>query len=105
MSRLDGRPAQVICDAAGQPRAFTLPGEKRPVPIFAVLDHWREWIGALQGEPPRDVWQVETPRGLCELHHLSHPTEDEDVAEDEDEPAGDADGSSHGDWLLFRWED
>jgi hypothetical protein len=95
VSRLDGRPAAVTCDAGGQPQAFTLPGENRPVPVVTVLDHFREWIGALEGEPQRDVWQVETARGgVCELHYLSHPTEDGD------EPAGDAGG-----WLLYRWED
>ncbi len=92
MSRLDGRPAHVACDAAGRPAAFTLADETRPVPVAAVLDHFREWIGALDGEPERDVWQVETARGVCELHHLRHPTEDVN------DPVG-------GDWLLFRWED
>lgn len=80
------------CDAAGRPATFILADEKRPVPVAAVLDHFREWIGVLGGEPERDVWQVEIMRGVCELHHLRHPTEDVN------DPAG-------GDWLLFRWED
>ena len=96
MSRLDGRPAQVACDAAGRPVAFILAGEKRPVTVAAVLDHFREWIGALEGEPQRDVWQVETAHcGVCELHHLRHPSHDSD------EDNGDKAGA----WLLYRWED
>ena len=99
MSRLDGRPAQVACDAAGRPAAFTLAGEKRPVMVAMVLDHFREWIGVLDGEPERDVWQVETAHcGVCELHHLRPPTED--ATEDAEESDANA-----GDWLLFRWED
>jgi hypothetical protein len=26
--------------------------------------------GALEGEPERDVWKVETARGILELHHV-----------------------------------
>jgi len=96
VSRLDGRAAEVACNVTGQPQAFTLAGEKRPVPVAAVLEHWREWIGALNGEPQRDVWQVETAHcGVCELHHLRHPSHHSD------EDNGDQTGA----WLLYRWED
>ncbi len=90
MSRLDGRWAQVECDERGQPLGITLAGTTAPLPVLGIRRHWREWLGALDGEPERDIWQVETPPGVCELHCLREPNEDED---------------SRGQWLLFRWED
>jgi hypothetical protein len=38
--------------------------------VLHVHSHHREWIGALEGEPERDVWKVETARGILELHHI-----------------------------------
>ena len=61
------------------------------VPVTNVAARHREWIGVLDGEPERDIWHVDTPRGPCELHHLRHPSAEED------EPDGY--------WILFRWED
>ena len=89
MSRLDGRWARVECDGRGQPARFVLAGTKEVLPILGVRRHWREWLGALDGEPERDIWQVETPPGVCELHCLRAPGEEE----------------SDGQWLVFRWED
>lgn len=97
MSRLDGRPVEVTCDTAGRPEVFTITGESCSLTVRAVFDHWREWIGALDGEPERDVWQVETVRGVCELHHLRHPTEGAD------EPAAVRDPEHNGG--RVRWED
>ena len=91
MSRLDGRWAHVECDGQGHPARFMLAGTKAAVSILGIRGHWREWLGALDGEPERDIWQVETPPGVCELHCLREPGEEE-------EGAG-------GQWLLFRWED
>lgn len=79
MSRIANRPVSVEIDpATGEP--LRVDG----IVVRRVLDHWREWIGILQGEPERDLWrlELETPRGICEVHFL--------------EP-------NH--WLLARWED
>lgn len=61
------------------------------VHVRRVLDHFREWIGILQGEPERDIWRVETAHGICEVHLIQsgHP--------------GQPDHPGH--WLLARWED
>ena len=91
MSRLDGRYADVKQDGAGGLTGFVIRGERDVVAVTGVAEHHREWIGVLEGEPERDVWRVDTPRGSCELHHLRQPT-----AEDE-EPDGY--------WLIFRWDD
>jgi len=91
MSRLDGRYADVRRDNADGLSDFTPRGEKNSIPITGKIEHFREWIGVLDGEPERDIWRVETPRGTCELHHLRPPS-----AED-NEP--------HGYWLIFRWDD
>ena len=93
MSRLDGRWANVDCDGRGQPARFVLAGTKATVPVLGVRRHWREWLGALDGEPERDIWQVETPPGVCELHCLREPSEDEE------------ENACNGRWLVFRWED
>ena len=77
MSRIVSRPVSVETDpATGEP--LRVDG----VAVRRVLDHWREWIGILQGEPERDLWRLETPHGICEVHCVA---------------------PSH--WLLARWED
>ena len=76
--------------ADGAPAAFLVPGTRDVVEISGVVDHWREWIGALDGEPERDVWRVETARGTCELHGLAVPKGDEEPERS---------------WILFRWDD
>ena len=91
MSRRVELAVTVTCDNRGVPVSLTFPGNWNAVPIFQPFDHWREWFGIIDGEPERDVWQVETPQGICELHCLRTPQLD-------DEP-----GFSH--WLLYRWED
>ena len=90
MSRRVQCPVQVACDPGSRPLCLTLSGAS--VPVLGVVSHWREWFGVGEGEPERDVWRVETPRGVCELHCLRHPTEAEP------EPAS-------GSWLLWAWED
>ena len=90
MSRMDRRLIEVAVDASGAPLGFRIAEE--PMEVFGILCHWREWVGILDGEPERDVWRVDTTRGVCELHHLRYPT-DESLEPDE------------GDWLLWRWED
>lgn len=79
MSRLDGRMAAVTLEQ-GQPAAVAV-ANGRSRPVLSVVSHWREWLGALAGEPERDVWQVETSRGTLELH------------------------CQDGDWQVFRWDD
>jgi hypothetical protein len=53
-------------------------------------------VGALAGEPERDVWVVETELGICELHRLraGAPAEEESPADRGDD-----------EWVLARWED
>ena len=92
MSRRDGRPICVTCDGVGEPAAVLFPGALRPLPVLAHLRHWREWIGSLEGESERDVWIVETARGICELHCLRGSPSEEEPAEG-------------GDWILAAWED
>jgi hypothetical protein len=91
MSRLDGRYLTVETDPRGRPTQFTPHGD-RAVPVTGWSKHWREWIGVLDGQPERAIWQVVTEQGACELHHLRQPTDEDE------EPAG-------GEWVLFRWED
>ena len=83
----------MACDTQGQPVRFTLAGTKVALPVLGIRRHWREWLGALDGEPERDIWQVETPDGVCEMHCLRTPTEGAEEAEN---------GAQ---WVLFRWED
>ena len=91
MSRLDGRYADVEMDGMGGMMGFSIRGERDLVPVLSVAETFREWLGVLNGEPERDIWRVDTARGSCELHHLRHPT-----AEDDD---------PQGYWVLFRWDD
>lgn len=104
MSRLDGRAIRVVSTGPdGAPAAFLLPDSRaaalrqvaQVAQVAHVLDHWCEWVGALQGEPERSIWRVELEGGaICELHHRRCPT-----ADDPDP------GPESGDWLLYRWED
>lgn len=77
---------RVALDSEGAPRRVE--GEL----VLHVAGWYREWIGALEGEPERDVWRVETGSGLMELHHLHEPAESLIPADP-------------GVWLLARWED
>ena len=70
----DGTPAAIF-QADGEKVSLHPPTLSRgfrptshPQPILSILAHHREWIGVLDGEPERDVWLVETPDGICELH-------------------------------------
>jgi len=96
IARRDGRTLTAVTqDADGRPVAFALPAgpATQTLHVLQVLDHWREWIGILDGEPERDIWRVETDTGgICELHHLRPPTTAE-----ADPPTAT--------WLLHGWED
>ena len=92
MSRRVRLPVRVACNGLGEPVALLSERFRGRLPVLARLRRWREWIGALDGEPERDVWQVETPQGICELHCVRFP-------------AGDAPDAGEGEWLLVRWED
>ena len=77
MSRLVEMPVAVVTNPEQEPCVVN--GSQ----IVQVLSHHREWIGVLEGEPERDVWKVETIRGVLELHYLR----------------------DSGQWLHARWED
>jgi hypothetical protein len=94
VSRLLDRPVSVACRADGSPAAFVWEGSR--LVVRDIANHFREWVGALEGAPERDIWRVETAWGICELHHL-HPPADEDKEETGEATAGA--------WILHRWED
>lgn len=75
MSRVVGQPIAVVTNPQGAP--CWVSGWE----VLHVHSYHREWIGALEGEPERDVWKVETARGILELHYLRDT------------------------WLLAKWED
>jgi hypothetical protein len=85
VSRRDGRPVAVVVDPAGRPLCVS------GSPVHTICGFWREWIGALEGEPERDIWRVVTDRGIVELHRLHAPV--------------DTEASTGGHWLLATWED
>lgn len=90
MSRLDGRRIAVETDTDGNPIAFVIADQQEPQPVLHTLAYWREWIGILDGEPERDIWRVETPRGICEIHNLRYPRSKNEWSKT---------------WLLHAWED
>ena len=90
LSRRLSRPVDVQCDGGGVP--LSIRAGRVPLPVLAVVDDWREWFGVLAGEPERDVWLVDTPKGVYELHCVRS------LAADGLEP-----GRGH--WLLERAED
>lgn len=90
MSRRLSRPVDVQCDSAGTP--VSIIADRSPLPVCTIIDDWREWFGAVFGEPERDVWVVETPAGVYELHCVRYPSSD-------------ASEQALGQWLLERAED
>ncbi len=89
MSRRLSRPVDVQCDWGGVPILIRV--GPAPLPVCAVLDDWREWFGVLFGEPERDVWIVDTPKGVYELHCVRYQPEN---------------GSEpQGQWIIERAED
>lgn len=90
MSRRISRFVDVQCSAKGVP-LFIHTG-RASLPIREVVDDWREWFGAIFGEPERDVWIVDTPKGIYELHHVGYsPDKDAEKAQ--------------GEWIMERVED
>ena len=75
MSRLVGKPIAVVTGPDSAP--CWVNGWE----VLHVHSFHREWIGALEGEPERDVWRIETAQGVLELHLV------------------------HGTWALAKWED
>lgn len=94
MSRLDGRAIRVAVDADGIPVRLGLPG-RRVLTVVAVREHWREWFGALDHEPERDVWQLETDGGHVEIHGVRDPFT----------AAVNPIAGTEIEWILHRWED
>jgi len=95
MSRCLGRPVKVQCDGRGVP-AFILTG-RASLPICGIIDGWREWFGAIFGEPERDVWIVDTPKGVYELHCIRFP--------EKDAPGDSQTEQEQGHWVMERAED
>ncbi|MDX1931201.1 MAG: hypothetical protein SFU56_01210 [Capsulimonadales bacterium] len=90
MSRRVCEPVTVDCFPNGEPYRVRFAGAGAYCTVLAIREHWREWLGALDGEPERDIWQVELPQGVCELHCLRDPLAPPPIPEY---------------WLLDRWED
>lgn len=91
---LVGRPVSVTMDTQGIPLLM------EDMPILDISDHYREWVGILEGLPQVDIWRVRTAQGIGELHFVCHPV------------ASPPDKENHllvtqpvGHWLLVRWED
>ena len=95
MSRSLNRSIEVECDEIGVP-AFILAG-RASLPVRSIIDGWREWFGAIFGEPERDVWIVETGRGVYELHCVRFPT-DADLGKAQI-------GQAQEQWIIERVED
>ena len=95
MSRCLSRSVDVRCNAKGVP--VSILAGRAYLPVCEVVDEWREWFGSVFGEPERDVWIVDTPKGIYELHHVGFPVNAElENAELEQE-------QSH--WVMERVED
>ncbi len=94
MSRIVNTPLAVVCDVDDKPVSFRW--RRDSIAVLTVCHHWREWVGALDGEAERDIWRVDTAQGIAELHHLHAAS----LAEGEE-----ADNSPPGQWILYRWED
>ncbi len=95
MTRLVHQPVTVETDSeTGAPACVD------GVPVRQVLDHFREWIGILQGEPERDIWRVELPRGICEVHLIRHGGAVQEIQPDHRKCEALSEN-----WLLARWED
>ena len=90
MSRRVNEPVLVDCNTEGEPCAVRFAVSTHSFKVLVRLSHWREWIGVLDGEPERDVWMVQLPQGICELHCLRYPLTEPPSPEN---------------WLLYRWED
>ena len=114
MSRRLGRSVEVRCDGCGVPTDI-LTG-RACLTVCGVVDGWREWFGAAFGEPERDVWIVDTPQGVYELHcvyeshcvrvpgvSIADPAVSASDAPDEPCPTRGCSGQGH--WFLERSED
>lgn len=99
MSRRLRRSVEVQCDGRGVP-AIILMG-RASLPVYGVVDGWREWFGAVFGEPERDVWIVDTPQGVYELHCVRFPGEEHS----KELSADDQTGREQGQWVMERAED
>lgn len=93
MSRVVRAPVMVQEDEQGRPVSLVYDGERWRITFLG--NHWREWFGALDNRPERDVWMAEVAGpypdwiGVCELHCLRLPLAPENGEK----------------WLLWRWED
>ena len=90
MSRHLRRSVDVQCDERGVPLFIAF--GRASLPVCEVVDDWREWFGAAFGEGERDVWIVDTSRGIYELHHIGFASEGQQ-------------GHIEGHWVIERTED
>lgn len=102
MSRHLSRRVDVQCDERGVPLSVAF--GRTLLPIREVVDDWREWFSPVFGEKERDVWIVDTPRGIYELHHVGFPADTEENKEDAEENKAQAE-QDIGHWVIERVED
>ena len=96
--RVVRRPVDVHYDpATGAPISVHLSDVQGNEPVLRVIEHIVEPMGTFDMEHQRDIWRVELPTGRVELHCLRFTVNDAD--------AGDGDGMTDGQWLLWKWED
>lgn len=89
MSRLVNLPVEVETDENSRPVSVLLPGHREPLMVADLGSYWVEWIGILQGEPEREIFQAKVGSGICELHCLRKH----------------GDRSKPGDWVIHRLMD
>ena len=84
------------------------------LPVVGIVDAWREWYDVLGGEPERDVWILETERGICEIHGLravpGKDTQGSDQTREGNKTQKGNETREDGErpcdqWVLCRWED
>ena len=92
MSRVVDQAVLVSLNNRGVPTAIVIPrpdgGVAQTLLVYRSFGHQRRYVDAIQGEPERDIWQVEVEGGrIGELHRLRDP------------------GGSTESWVLYRWQD
>ena len=68
MSRIVDKPAAVVTRPGGSPALVN--GSE----VLHVHETYRTWAGVLEGRPEIDIWWIETPGGVLELHNEVNTT-------------------------------